>query len=347
MDRPRCVSASAAKNAPPFVERTHTAILLVNLGTPQAPTTQAVRRYLAEFLSDPRVVEIPALLWKPLLYGVILRTRPRRSAEKYASIWMPEGSPLSVWTARQSQALQQAFSGSSTPNIKVDWAMRYGTPSIASRLSALCAQGVNRILIIPLYPQYAAATTASVLDAVGAWTQQTRWIPEIRWIQHYHDDEGYLDALALKVKQHWARQGKAQKLVMSFHGLPEITRTRGDPYFYECQKTAHLLTQKLSIDPADVRMTFQSRLGRAQWLQPYTEATLIDMAHKGTQSVDVICPGFACDNLETLEEIDLEARQAFLQAGGSAFHMIPCLNTDERWIGALQSLASRHLSGWI
>ena len=294
-----------------------TAVLLCNLGTPDAPTPVAVRRYLAEFLSDHRVVEIPRLLWWLILHGIILRFRPAKSAAKYASIWTPEGSPLKVWTEKQAKLLQ-GWLGQRNHAVKVRWAMRYGSTSIASQLDALKAEGVTRVLVIPAYPQYSATTTASVFDSVYAWAQRTRTLPELRFINHYHDDANYIAALAARIERHWAANGRPDQLVMSFHGVPERTLHLGDPYHCECLKTARLLAQRLGLEPTQYTVTFQSRLGRAKWLQPYTEPTLIAMAKAGTKRVDVVCPGFTSDCLETLEEINMEARSAFIAAGALA-----------------------------
>lgn len=322
-----------------------TAVLLCNLGTPDAPTPAAVRRYLAEFLSDHRVVEIPRLLWWLILHGIILRFRPAKSAAKYASIWTQEGSPLKLWTEKQAKLLQ-GWLGQRGHHISVRWAMRYGSTSIASQLDALKAEGATRILIVPAYPQYSATTTASVLDAVYAWAQRTRSIPELRFVNHYHDHPRYIGALAQRIEQHWQAHGKPEQLVMSFHGVPERTLHLGDPYHCECFKTARLLAETLGLSKAQYKVTFQSRLGRAQWLQPYTEPTLIEMAKSGTQRVDVVCPGFTSDCLETLEEINQEAREAFLHAGGTTFHYIPCLNDDPAWITALCEITQTHVQGW-
>jgi len=322
-----------------------TGVLLCNLGTPDAPTTAAVRRYLAEFLSDRRVVEIPRLLWLLILHAIILRTRPSRSAAKYASIWGTEGSPLKVWTEKQAKLLQ-GWLGQRNHQVKVRWAMRYGSTSIASQLDAMKAEGVTRILLVPAYPQYSATTTASVLDAVYAWAGRTRAVPELRFINHYHDDEGYIAALAASVRRHWKKSGRAEQLVMSFHGIPERSLHLGDPYHCECYKTARLLADSLGLGKAQYRVTFQSRLGRAKWLEPYTEPSLIAMARSGVGSVDLICPGFTSDCLETLEEINIEARKAFLLAGGQEFRYIACLNDDPEWITALCNLSQRHLLGW-
>ena len=322
-----------------------TAVLLCNLGTPDAPTPAAVRRYLAEFLSDHRVVEIPRLLWWLILHGVILRFRPAKSAAKYASVWTPEGSPLKVWTEKQSKLLQ-GWLGQRNHGVKVRWAMRYGSTSIASQLDAMKADGVTRVLVVPAYPQYSATTTASVFDAVYTWAQRTRAVPELRFVNHYHDDRDYISALAASVQRHWKTHGKPDQLVLSFHGVPARTLELGDPYHCECFKTARLLAERLGINKTEYKVTFQSRLGRAKWLEPYTEPTLIAMAKAGIKRVDVVCPGFTSDCLETLEEIDMEGRAAFLLAGGKAFHYIPCLNDDPEWITALCNISERHLGGW-
>ncbi len=322
-----------------------TGILLCNLGTPDAPTPAAVRRYLGQFLSDPRVVEIPRAVWLPILHGIILRVRPARSARKYASIWTPEGSPLKVWTERQAKALGTALAAGGH-DVVVRYAMRYGNPSIASQLDALKADGATRILVVPAYPQYSGTTTASVCDAVYAWAAHTRSIPELRFVQRYHDDEGYIAALARRIRAHWTAQGQPDQLVMSFHGVPERTLHLGDPYHCECHKTARLLAAALGLERDRYKVTFQSRFGKAKWLEPYTEPTLVALAQAGTQRVDVVCPGFTGDCLETLEEISMEAREAFLHAGGKVFNYIPCLNDDPAWITALAGIAARHLAGW-
>jgi ferrochelatase len=332
---------------PPYThgQPPRTAVLLCNLGTPDAPTAAAVRRYLAEFLSDHRVVEIPRVLWWLILHGIILRFRPAKSAAKYASVWTPEGSPLKVWTEKQSKLLQ-GWLGQRNHGVKVRWAMRYGSTSIASQLDAMKADGVTRVLVVPAYPQYSATTTASVFDAVYAWAQRTRALPELRFINHYHDDKDYISALAASIQRYWKNHGRPNQLVMSFHGVPARTLELGDPYHCECMKTARLLAERLGIDKTEYKVTFQSRLGRAKWLEPYTEPTLIAMAKAGVKRVDVVCPGFTSDCLETLEEIDMEGRAAFLLAGGKAFHYIPCLNDDPEWITALCNISERHLGGW-
>jgi len=322
-----------------------TAVLYCNLGTPDEPTPKAVRRYLAEFLSDPRVVEIPRLLWMVILHGIILRFRPAKSAAKYASIWTKEGSPLKVWTDKQAKLLQ-GWLGQRNHYVKVRWAMRYGSTSIASQLDAMKADGVTRVLIVPAYPQYSGTTTASVFDAVYQWAQNTRAIPELRFVNRYHDHPDYIAALAASVERQWRKNGLPDKVVMSFHGVPERTLHLGDPYHCECLKTARLLAAKLGLEKDHYKVTFQSRLGRAKWLEPYTEPTLIAMGKAGVKRVDVICPGFTSDCLETLEEINMEARAAFLKAGGKEFRYIPCLNDDPEWITALCNVTQTHLQGW-
>ncbi|HEY8355903.1 MAG TPA: ferrochelatase, partial [Ramlibacter sp.] len=264
---------------------------------------------------------------------------------KYATVWTKEGSPLRVWTERQARRLQGTL-GERGHRVIVDYAMRYGTPSIASRLDAMQAAGATRILVLSAYPQYSGTTTASLVDAVNAWTRVQRNIPELRFVNRYHDDRGYLQALARRVERHWREHGRGGHLVMSFHGVPERTLHLGDPYHCECHKTARLLAEWLGLDAKQYTVTFQSRFGKAKWLEPYTEPTLVAMARAGTQRVDVICPGFTSDCLETLEEIAQEAREAFLHAGGKEFHHIPCLNADDEWITALAGIAERNLAGW-
>ena len=322
-----------------------TAVVVCNLGTPDAPTPAAVRRYLAEFLSDPRVVEIPRLLWLPLLHAVILRVRPARSARKYASIWTPEGSPLKVWTEKQALMLG-GYLGQRGHQVMVRYAMRYGSPSIASVLDEVKAAGAERVLVVPLYPQYSASTSASIADELAAWMRRTRNLPELRLIKHYHDDAGYIAALARRVEEHWRVHGRPERLVLSFHGVPRRTLALGDPYHCECQKTGRLLAEALRLASGFVQVTFQSRFGNAEWLKPYTEPTLVALAQAGVRRVDVMCPGFTSDCLETLEEIDQEVRSAFTDAGGTGFGYIPCLNDQHEWVAALAALSIRHMQGW-
>lgn len=322
-----------------------TAVLFCNLGTPDAATPAAVRRYLAEFLSDARVVEIPRLLWWLILHGIVLRVRPAKSAAKYAQVWSAEGSPLKVWTEKQASLLS-GWLGQREHRVSVRYAMRYGQASIAAQLDALKAEGATRVLVLPAYPQYCAATTASVFDAVYSWAERTRRIPELRFVNHYHDHPMYIDALAKRVRKHWQDYGQGEHLVMSFHGVPQRTLELGDPYHCECFKTAHLLAQRLRLKKSEFTVSFQSRLGRAKWLEPYTEPTLIALARAGIAHVDVVCPGFTSDCLETLEEIAIEGRDAFLRAGGKEFQYIPCLNDQPEWISALCAIALQHMAGW-
>jgi len=321
------------------------AILYCNLGTPDAPTTPAVRRYLAEFLSDARVVEIPRLLWMLILHGIILRFRPAKSAAKYASIWAEGGSPLRLWTEKQALLLQGWLAQRGHP-VLVRHAMRYGKTSIAEQLDALKAEGVTRVLVVPAYPQYSATTTASVFDAVYTWAARTRLIPELRFINHYHDDPAYIEALVKHIRRQWQTHGRGDKLVMSFHGIPQRSLTLGDPYHCECHKTARLLADRLGLSKDDYMVTFQSRLGRAKWLDPYTEPSLVKLGRAGLGRVDVVCPGFTSDCLETLEEIAMEGKAAFLGAGGKEFHYISCLNDQPEWINALCAVSMQHLQGW-
>jgi ferrochelatase len=332
---------------PPFAhgQAPRTAVLLCNLGTPDAPTASAVRRYLAEFLGDHRVVEIPRLVWMAILHGIILRIRPAKSAAKYATIWTEEGSPLKIWTDKQALALQEVFNDHGE-TVTVRYAMNYGNPSIASQLNALKAEGHTRILILPAYPQYSGTTTASVFDAVYRWGLQSRVLPEFRFINHYHDHPAYIQALAERVRAHWADHGQPERLVMSFHGVPERTLLLGDPYHCECYKTARLLGEALELNKAQYMVTFQSRFGKAKWLEPYTEPTLIALAEQGVKRVDLICPGFTSDCLETLEEISQEAQEAYLHAGGETFHYIPCLNDSHTWVNGMHELCQSHMGGW-
>ncbi|KRB83949.1 ferrochelatase [Noviherbaspirillum sp. Root189] len=332
---------------PPYKHGTiaRSAIVLVNLGTPDAPTTPAVRRYLRQFLSDPRVVEIPKAAWWFILNGIILPFRSSKSAAKYASIWTNDGSPLRVHTERQTSLLR-GYLGERGHDVQVAHAMRYGRPGLPEVLEKLKADGCDRILIVPAYPQYSGTTTASIFDAVFKHYSKVRNVPELRFVKHYHDHEGYIQALKKSILAHWDNHGKPEKLVMSFHGVPKRTLMLGDPYHCECQKTGRLLAQQLQLGPEQYVVTFQSRFGKAEWLQPYTAPTLQKLAREGTRRVDVICPGFVSDCLETLEEIAMEAKQDFLTAGGKEFHYVPCLNEDHAWIAALAEIAEQHMIGW-
>ncbi len=325
-----------------------TAILLVNLGTPEAPTTPAVRRYLKEFLFDPRVVEVPRAVWWLILNGIVLNARPKRSAAKYAAIWTPEGSPLKVHTERQAKLLR-GFLGRAGHRVAVAYAMRYGQPSIPATLSRLKAEGCTRILLLPLYPQYSSSATASSFDAAFAWARSLRNQPEIRTVRSFADDPAYIKALAGSVLEHWTANGRptsSYRLIMSFHGLPRFGLDQGDPYHCECHKTGRLLAEALNLRADEYQVCFQSRFGRARWLQPYTATTLAALGKDGVERVDVICPGFPADCLETLEEIAIEGKATFQHAGGREFHYIACLNERDDWIHALAALAATHLQGW-
>lgn len=325
-----------------------TAVLLINLGTPEAPTSRAVRRYLKEFLSDPRVVEIARPIWWLILNGIILNVRPRKSAEKYAQVWTDEGSPLKVHTERQSKLLRGLL-GEQGHEVVVDYAMRYGQPSIPATLDRLKAEGCTRILLLPLYPQYSSSTSATAFDAAYAWAQNIRNQPELRTVRSFSKHTGYIEALAASVREHWAVNGQpdqSYRLIMSFHGVPRYTLDKGDPYHCECQQTGRLLAEALHLSAEQYQVCFQSRFGRAEWLQPYTAPTLAALGRQGVQCVDIICPGFPADCLETLEEIALEGKAEFMAAGGRTYRYIPCLNERADWIRALADLASSHLQGW-
>ena len=332
--------------APPaHPPHTRTAILWCNLGTPDAATPSAVRRFLADFLSDPRVVEIPRMAWWPILHGLILRLRPAQSAQKYASIWTPEGSPLQIWTEKQAKLLQ-GWLGHHGHAVVVKHAMRYGNPGMHAVIGQLKKHGITRMVVLPAYPQYSCTTTASLADSVFAWSRSTRHLPEWRFVNSYHDHPLYIEALARQVQSHWAKNGRGKVLVMSFHGTPQRTRQLGDPYADECLTTGRLLADALGLLPQQYHITFQSRFGRAAWLQPYTEPTVQALARQGADTLDVICPGFVCDCLETLQEINGEVRHAYLQAGGKTFQYIPCLNDNPDWIAALGAISLQHLAGW-
>ena len=294
-----------------------TAVLLINLGTPDAPTVKAVKPYLREFLSDPRVVEIPRLIWWLILNGIILNLRPKKSAAKYASIWMKEGSPLKVHTELQT-VLLQGYLGEKTRGtpVIVDYAMRYGNPSVSDVLRKLSVQNCQRILVVPLYPQYAASATATALDAVFSNLQQMRNMPAIRSIKHFHDNPAYIKATAQNIRDYWMQNGRPDKLVMSFHGVPRYTLDKGDPYHCECLKSGRLIAEELGLSQEQYTISFQSRFGKAEWIKPYTTATLKELGKLHTRRVDVVCPGFVADCLETLEEIAQEGKEDFQHSGG-------------------------------
>jgi ferrochelatase len=322
-------------------------ILLINLGTPEAPTASAVRTYLREFLSDPRVVELPRPLWWMILNLFVLPFRPRKSAAKYAAIWDKEGSPLRVHTIRQTKLLAGYLTQGGNPDISVEYAMRYGSPNAESALMRLKARGATRILVLPMYPQYAASTTASAFDAVAKAATRIRNLPELRFVRNFHDHPDYIRALARQIERLWQREGKPDKLVMSFHGLPKACLDRGDPYFCECHKTARLLAAQLYLKPEQYELTFQSRFGRTEWLKPDTESTLRGFPAKGIKKVDVVCPGFVADCLETLEEIALEGKATFLSAGGQSYRYIPALNEEDDFITALRNIALGTMQDWL
>lgn len=323
-------------------------ILLVNLGTPAAPTAQAIRPWLREFLSDPRVVELPRLLWLPILHCVILPFRPAKTARKYASIWQRDGSPLAIWTTQQAKLLKgwlgERHGGG---QIRVYHAMRYGKPSISEGIAQLKADGCERILIVPLYPQYSSSTTATVIDEVARVFGKLRNQPALRTMRSFHDEPGYIKALAEQVRGHWQTHGRGNHLLMSFHGVPRYTLEKGDPYHCHCMKTGRLLAEELGLAKGSWSIAFQSRFGKAEWLKPYTSNILQELAKQNTGALDVICPGFVADCLETLEEIAQEGKEIYLSSGGSDYRFIPCLNSTPSWINALGMLVEAELSGWL
>ena len=325
----------------PIIPARRIGVLLINLGTPDAPDAPSVKRYLAEFLSDRRVVEIPSIAWQPILRGIILRTRPRKSAHAYQQVWTDRGSPLAAFTAAQADALQGAFGD----DVLVDWAMRYGRPAIADRLAAMKAAGCERILLAPLYPQYCAATTATANDKAFAALAGMRWQPAVRTLPPYHDDPAYIAALVASVRDGLAALDFApDAIVASFHGMPQRTLELGDPYHCHCQKTARLLAEGLG---GEVIIAFQSRFGRAKWLGPATDATLAALPGRGVKKVAIVAPGFSVDCLETLEELAIRGRQTFLDAGGTDFAYLPCLNASPDGVTMLRHLLARELAGWV
>jgi len=323
-----------------------TAVLLVNLGTPEAPTPAAVRRYLAEFLADRRVIDLPRWFWLPILYGVILNVRPRRSAHAYASIWSERGSPLRVYSESLADRLDARVRAASADRARVVLAMRYGKPAIAQVVAALHAQGVRRLMVLPVYPQYSASSTGTVFDAVTSALQRLRWPPELRFIGDYHDDGGHIAALAASVRAFWQAHGRAPKLLLSFHGIPQRYGRAGDPYGDQCLATAQRLRETLGLSGDAFDVSFQSRVGREAWLQPYTEDVLRELPGRGVRHLQVLCPGFAVDCLETLEEIAMRGREVFLAAGGERFDYIPALNDGAAQVDALFDLVCRHAAGW-
>lgn len=325
----------------------NTGVLLINLGTPDAPTPAALRPYLKEFLSNRRVIEVPRLIWWPILYGFILPFRPKQSAEKYALIWTAEGSPLKVHTERQTALLAEMLRNTVSNKLVVEYAMNIGNPSVTSVLNKMKSAGCDRILVIPLFPQYAASSTAAAMDAVFAALNHMRNMPAIRTVKQYHDHPGYIAALAQNIREYWEQHGQPDKLVISFHGVPRKNLDKGDPYFCFCQKTGRLLAEALNLDQSQYQICFQSRFGRAQWLQPYTAETLENLGKNQTRRVDIVCPGFVSDCLETLEEIAIEGKKIFIEAGGKEYHYISCLNERADWIAALADIAQSNLHGWL
>jgi ferrochelatase len=322
-------------------------ILLANLGTPDAPTAQALRRYLKQFLSDRRVVEIPCAIWWLILNGIILNLRPKKSAEKYAQVWTKEGSPLLVHAQKQAKLFQGFLSQRLASPYVVELGMSYGNPSMESAIEKLTAQQCNRILVFPLYPQYAASSTASAFDAVWRVLLKTRNMPAVRTIRNYHDHPAYISALAISVEDYWSINGRPEKLIMSFHGVPRYTLDKGDPYHCECHKTGRLLAEALGLNKDQYMVCFQSRFGKAEWLKPYLASTLEGLGKQKVKRIDVICPGFSSDCLETLEEIAIEGKSSFMQSGGGEFNYIPALNEREGWIHAMCDIALENLQGWV
>ena len=322
-------------------------VLLTNLGTPEAPTAKALRPYLKQFLWDPRVVEVPRPLWWLILNGIILRVRPKRSAAAYAEVWTDEGSPLLTHSLNQAKALQCALAESYGDQVIVDVAMRYGQPSIASVIDKMLSAGVRKLIVLPLYPQYSAATTGSTFDAIADEFKQRRWLPDFRFISHYHDHRGFIHAITNRIKAHWAEHGRTDKLLFSYHGMPQKYLENGDPYHCECHKTTRLIAEQLGLTPNEYLTTFQSRFGRDPWLQPYTDETLKALPQQGVKSVQIICPGFSSDCLETIEEIGGENCEYFLEAGGERYEYIPCLNAEPDHIELMRTLIEEQAKDWL
>ncbi|GAA0859586.1 ferrochelatase [Aliiglaciecola litoralis] len=321
-------------------------VLITNLGTPNAPTKQALRPYLKEFLSDPRVVEIPRLLWWMILNLVILNIRPKRSAKAYATVWDEKGSPLLVHTQNQANAVREKLQQQWGDNIVVEFAMRYGQPAISDTIEQMLQQGVRKLVVLPLYPQYCASTTGSTFDAVAADFQTRRWIPELRFVTQYCDNPMFIQAMADKIRQHWQQHTRADKLIFSYHGIPKRYLLNGDPYHCQCYKTTRLIAENLGLSSSEYLTTFQSRFGREEWLKPYTDHTLKALPEQGVKSVQIVCPGFSADCLETIEEIGEENYQYFMQAGGERYEYIPALNSDAAHIELIASLINDNLHGW-
>jgi ferrochelatase len=339
------LSASELPPAHPPARVGRIGVLMVNLGSPDSTDVADVKRFLGEFLSDPRVIEIPQFLWQPILKLLILNIRPRVTAQNYAKVWTPEGSPITAITRRQAETLHERLSARFGPRLTIDWGMRYGTRNIPERLKALMDEGCDRILLAPLYPQYSAATNASVVDAANAALAGWRWQPALRTLPPYYDNPDHIEALAISIREGLASLDFTPDLILtSFHGMPQRTLDEGDPYHCQCRKTGRLLADALDLP---VRVTFQSRFGRAEWLKPYTDATFEALPGEGIRKIAVVCPGFAADCLETLEEVAMEGRETFLEHGGTDFAYLPCLNTSPAGIDMLERLITRELAGWL
>jgi ferrochelatase len=336
----------ASRSGESSISPVQAAVLLVNLGTPTAPTAKAVRPYLAEFLGDMRVIDYPRWLWWLILHGVILRVRPARSAHAYAKIWTAQGSPLRFGSEALCNGLQTELDRQQPGKLRVALAMRYGEPSVAETIEQLQRDGVRRLLVLPLYPQYSATSTGSVIDAVADALKHLRWPPELRFVNDYHDDAGHIEALAQSIESWWQTNGRGDKLLLSFHGIPERYVRLGDPYADQCQVTALRLRERLRLNDDQMIVSFQSRVGRERWLHPYTDATVRELAAAGVRKLDVACPGFAVDCLETLEEIAMQNRDFFIEAGGEALRYIPALNDSAAQIASLAALVLRHTQGW-
>lgn len=326
--------------------QSQTAVLLVNLGSPDAPTPKALRRYLREFLLDRRVIDLPRWQWWPILFGIVLNTRPKKSAHAYETIWQADGAPLIVMTQRQTALLREALAAQGLDGVIVDYAMRYGAPSIQSRLQALAAQGVARVLVVPMYPQYADATTASVFDGVAMALAKQRAIPELRFVRDWHDHPLYIEALAKSVRAFEAEHGVADKVLISFHGEPQRYVAEGDDYLRQCETTVRLLAQAMQWDESRYTLVFQSRFGNEEWLKPYADEEIKRLAQAGVQHVRVMCPGFSADCLETLEEMAITNRELFLAHGGARYDYIPALNDDAAHIALLADVVRQHGQGW-
>ncbi len=326
-------------------------VLVTNLGTPEAATGKALKKYLKQFLSDPRVVEIPRLLWWLILNGIILNIRPKRSAKLYQTVWTERGSPLLFHTQDQANAISRQLASQNSlaekDNVIVRFAMRYGQPSIESVMEEMQREGANKIVVLPLYPQYSGATTGSTFDAIAHLFTKTRWVPHFRFIGSYHDDDNYINACVEKIKAHWQRNGRSEKLLLSYHGVPKSYLEAGDPYHCHCHKTSRLIAEKLELNKDQCITTFQSRFGKAEWLRPYTDATLKQLASDGTKSIDVFCPGFSADCLETIEEIAEENREYFMENGGESYHYISALNSEPLHIDTLIKIIQRNIQDWL